>query len=56
MPAASLTLEGPIIKNRLSYLVSVRRSWMDFFDELLSEENRLNHYSFDYTAKLSYYM
>ena len=56
MPAASLTLEGPIIKNKLSYLVSVRRSWMDFFDELLSEENRLNHYSFDYTAKLSYYM
>ena len=56
MPAASLTLEGPVIKNRLSYLVSVRRSWMDFFDELLSAENRLNHYSFDYTAKLSYYM
>ena len=26
MPAASLTLEGPIIKNKLSYLVSVRRS------------------------------
>lgn len=56
MPAASLTLEGPIIKNKLSYLVSVRRSWMDFFDELLSAENRLNHYSFDYTAKLSYYV
>ena len=56
MPAASLTLEGPIIKNKLSYLVSVRRSWMDFFDELLSAENRLNHYSFDYTAKLSYFL
>ena len=27
-----------------------------YFDELLSAENRLNHYSLDYTAKLSYYL
>lgn len=54
MPAASATFEGPIVKDKLSYLVSARRSWLDFFDNLLSEENRLNHSTCDYNAKLSY--
>lgn len=30
MPAASVMLEGPIIKNKLSYMVGARRSWLDF--------------------------
>lgn len=54
MPAASVMLEEPIIKNKLSYMVGARRSWLDFFDSLLSEENRLNHSAYDYNAKLSY--
>ena len=54
MPAASIVLEGPIIRQKLSYLVGIRRSWLDLFDELLSEENRMNHSSFDYNAKLTY--
>ena len=54
MPAASVMLEGPIIKNKLSYMVVARRNWLDFFDSLLSEENRLNHSAYDYNAKLSY--
>lgn len=54
MPAASVTLEGPILKDKLSYVISGRRSWLDFFDNLLSEENRLNHTTYDYHAKLSY--
>jgi hypothetical protein len=54
MPAASVVLEGPIIKQKLSYLIGVRRSWLDLFDELLSEENRMNHSSADYNAKLTY--
>lgn len=54
MPAASVMLEGPILKNKLSYMVSARRSWLDFFDGLLSEEDRLNHSMYDYNAKLSY--
>ena len=54
MPAASVLLEGPIIKNKLSYLVSARRSWLDLFDEFLSEEDRLNHSTLDFNAKLSY--
>lgn len=54
MPAAGVTLEGPIIKDKLSYLVSARRSWLDFFDNLFSEDNRMNHSTYDYNAKLSY--
>lgn len=50
MPAASVTLEGPIIKDKLSYLVSGRRSWLDFFDNLFSEDNRMNHSTYDYNA------
>lgn len=55
MPVASVTLEGPILKNKLSYIVGARRSWLDFFDDMRSEEDRLNHSSYDYNAKLSYY-
>lgn len=54
MPAASVLLEGPIIKNKLSYMLGGRRSWLDFFDGLLSEEYRLNHSFYDFNAKLSY--
>lgn len=54
MPAASATFEGPIIKNKLSYLIGARRSWLDFFDNLLSEEERLNHSTYDYNVKLAY--
>lgn len=56
MPAASMTLEGPIIKDKLSYIVSARRSWLDFFDNMQKEENRLNHSAYDYNAKLSYHI
>lgn len=56
MPAAAITLEGPIIKNKLSYIISARRSWIDFFNQLLSDENKQNHYSLDFNAKLSYYI
>lgn len=54
MPAASAMFEGPILKNKLSYMVSGRRSWLDFFDNLLSENNRLNHSFYDFNIKLGY--
>lgn len=53
MPSASAVLEGPVIKNRLSYLVSGRHSWLDFFDGLVSEEDRMNHSFYDFNLKLS---
>lgn len=54
MPSASAVLEGPIIKNKLSYMIGGRRSWLDFFDNLLSEDAKLNHSFYDVNAKLSY--
>src|SRR3712207_7469919 len=44
MPAASAVLEGPIIKNKLSYIIGGRRSWLDFLDKYLSDRKstRLN--------------
>lgn len=54
MPAASATFEGPILKNKLSYIIGARRSWLDFFDELVRDEMRMNHSYADYQAKLSY--
>lgn len=54
MPAVSVMFEGPIIKNKLYYMVSARRSWLDLFDNLLSEEDRLNHSFYDFNLKLAY--
>ncbi|MGL5787395.1 MAG: TonB-dependent receptor [Bacteroidales bacterium] len=54
MPAASAMFEGPVVKNKLSYMVSGRRSWLDFFDNLLSEDNRLNHSFYDFNVKLGF--
>lgn len=54
MPAASMMFEGPIVKDKMSYVISARRSWLDFFDDLLSDDYRMNYSSYDYTAKLSY--
>ncbi|SFG51126.1 TonB-dependent receptor domain-containing protein [Prevotella sp. KH2C16] len=53
MPSASAVFEGPVIKNRLSYLVGGRHSWLDFFDGLVSEDDRMNHSFYDFNLKLS---
>lgn len=54
MPAASVVSEGPIVKNKVSYIVAARRSWLDFFNNLLSESAELNHSFYDINAKISY--
>lgn len=54
MPAVSAMLDGPIVRNRLSYMISGRKSWLDFFDNMLSAENRLNHSFYDFNIKLAY--
>lgn len=54
MPAAAATFEGPIVKDKLSYIVGGRRSWLDFFDELVRDELRMNHSYWDAHAKLSW--
>ena len=37
LPSASLTLDGPIIRNKLTYIISGRHSWIDFMKDLFTE-------------------
>lgn len=56
---SKLTLEGPIIKNKASYLISARRSTIDLLTKPFlnmhggSMQNN-NYYFYDITAKLNY--
>lgn len=52
LPSASLTLDGPIIKDKLTYMISGRHSWMDFMKDLFSEETKANRTFNDLTGKL----
>lgn len=54
MSAASLTLEGPIVKNKFNYMFSARRSWLELFNNYLSKNNRLKHSFNDLNLKLAY--
>lgn len=54
MPSASAMLEGPIVKEKLSYMISARSSWIDQFDGVLAEEERANHSFCDFNTKLHY--
>lgn len=54
MPAASATFEGPIVKNKLSFIVGTRRSWQDLFKGNSYDENKIDHTFYDINAKLSY--
>ena len=51
----SMKLEGPIIKDKLSFLTSFRRSWIDGLIRLLLGKNfPFNYYLYDANIKLNY--
>lgn len=57
--ASKLTLEGPIIKNKSSFLISARRSTIDlitkpFLNMHGSSMNNNDYYFYDITAKVNY--
>lgn len=54
--ASSVMLEGPVVKDRMSFTMSARRTYFDLFAPQLQRKNE-NKYSFnfyDVTAKLNY--
>ncbi|OIN57250.1 TonB-dependent receptor [Arsenicibacter rosenii] len=54
--AGNLLLEGPLVKNKLSYMISGRRTWLDAFTNLLSlinNRNRLGYHFDDINAKIN---
>ena len=50
--ASRLLVEGPIAKEKASYLISGRRSYLDLFLKMAGEENTVSFY--DLNAKVSY--
>ena len=56
MPAAAVTLEGPVVKNKLTYLVSGRHSWIDLLQNAVESVPGLTRSFNDLTAKLVYHV
>lgn len=54
LPSASLTLDGPIIKNKLTYMISGRHSWIDLMKDLFSDNPGASRTFNDVTVKLKY--
>lgn len=54
--SSRLTLEGPIVKDKGSFVIAGRRSYADLFLKLSSDENLRNNtfYFYDLSAKVNY--
>jgi hypothetical protein len=52
--ASNLTIEGPIIKNKCSFIISGRRTYLDEVIKVLSGKNLLPYYFYDLNAKVNY--
>src|SRR5690606_17510248 len=54
--ASRLKLEGPIVKDKSSFMISARRTYADLFLKLSPDEtvNKSKLYCYDLTAKLNY--
>lgn len=53
--SARLTAEGPIVKDRGSFIVAGRRTYLDLFIPLLSPKSKVKKvYFYDFNAKLNY--
>lgn len=54
--SSRLTLEGPIVKDRISYIVSGRRTYADIFLKLSRNENLRNNrlYFYDLNGKINF--
>ena len=54
LPSASLTFDGPIVRNKLTYMISGRHSWIDFMKSLFSDTPNASRTFNDLTGKLKY--
>ena len=53
--ASRLALEGPIVKDKISFIVSARRTWADLFLKLLKSPTNKDEAHFDdFNAKITY--
>ena len=56
LPSAFVAFDGPIVKEKLTYMVSARHSWVDFLADLFSDAPRLNRTFWDVTGKVCYHI
>ena len=54
LATASALFEGPLAKNKSSFIASFRRSWIDGLAEALTSENDLAYRLYDANVKLNY--
>ena len=53
--SSKLTLQGPIIKNKSSFIISARRTYADLIIKpFLPDNNNINLYFYDLNAKINY--
>ena len=52
--AAKVTVEGPIKKNKSSFIVSARRTYIDLILKPILGSNAFNYYFYDINAKINY--
>lgn len=52
--SSHITVQGPIKKNKISYLFSARRSYIDRIFKLVYGYNALPYYFFDFNAKVNW--
>lgn len=59
--ASRLSIEGPIIKNKVSFIVSARRTYVDLFTPIINERNKNkvdydkipSYYFYDFNTKIA---
>ena len=56
LPATALTFEGPIVKNKLTYVLSGRHSWIDFMEDLFANHPKATRTFKDMLGKVSYHI
>ncbi|MEY4905568.1 MAG: hypothetical protein RLZZ292_3383, partial [Bacteroidota bacterium] len=52
--SSNLTIEGPILKNKASFMLSGRRTYLDKVLQVVSKNIRLPYYFYDLNAKMNY--
>lgn len=52
--SAKLTLEGPIVKNKASFMISGRRTYFDLFYRPFLQDNDVGYFFHDINAKVNY--
>ncbi len=52
--ASNLTIEGPILKDKCSFIISGRRTYLDKVINLFSKQNLFPYYFYDLNAKINY--